>query len=245
MLSSNDGGTVQASIDSVLQLSKYRDIEVVVTDNLSKDGSQDILRRFVDKGLIKVVEERCSRGKGRELGFQASTGDYILSHMDCDDTFDAEGLDALIELYHSKCEGMMLMTQKKGSDEASNITMAPRELLTKIGGWRDLNWGEDWDLWARAGGIGKYVFVPYPTGRPPHRTVMVRYGIYRGAKSSFAMRSRKYTEAIRTGRRMFKPGEHISIPQRLVYYLARVSVSLRRNYLAPVPDPDFSEFPAS
>ena len=57
------------------------------------------------------------------------------------------------------------------------------------------------------------------------------------------MRRTKYADAIRSGRRMFKPGEHISASQRLVYYLARTTVALKRNYLQPVPDPDFSEFP--
>jgi hypothetical protein len=138
---------------------------------------------------------------------------------------------------------MVLMTQKKDSDEASNVTVAPRRLLAEIGGWRDLNWGEDWDLWARAGGLGKYAFVPYPLEKPPHRGIKVRYGIYSGPRSNFSMRRKKYTDAIRSGRQMFKPGEHVSIAQRLTYYLARGSVILRRNYLSPVPNPDFSEFP--
>jgi hypothetical protein len=53
----------------------------------------------------------------------------------------------------------------------------------------------------------------------------------------------KHTDAIRTGRRVFEPGEHVSIAQRFVYSLAKGSVMLRRSYLKPVPDPDFSEFP--
>lgn len=242
MLSSNDGETVKASLDSVLELSDHRKVEVVVVDNLSRDKSREILHGYRDAGSIVLIEQSCSRGKGRELAFEASKGDYVLSHMDCDDVFDAKGLDALIDTYHSKCEGMLLMTQKKGSDEASNITMAPRRLLVDLGGWRDLNWGEDWDLWARAGGRGKYTFVPYPLDKPPHTSIKVRYGVYSRPRGSFGMRRRKYTDAIRTGRRMFKPGERISIAQRLVYYLARGSVMLRRDYLTPVPDPDFSEF---
>jgi len=231
-------------VDSVLELSKYRNVEVVVVDNLSRDRSREFLRDFRDSGSIVLIERACSRGKGRQLAFEASKGDYILSHMDCDDVFDASGLDTLLDLYHSKCEGLVMMTQKKDSNEASNITIAPRRLLKELGGWRDLNWGEDWDLWARAGGIGKYFFVPYPLDKPPHRSIKVRYGIYSSPGSSFSMRRRKYIDAIRTGRRMFKPGEHVSVPQKLVYYLARGSVMLRRNYLSPVPDPDFSEFPA-
>lgn len=243
MLCSNDGESVKASVDSVLELGKYRRLELVVVDNLSNDGSQDFLRRYRDAGSIKLIEQGCSRGEGRQLGFRASSGDYVLGHMDCDDVFDAEGLNAMLDTYHSRYEGMLLMTQKKGSDEASNITIGPRSLLEELGGWRDMNWGEDWDLWARADGLDKYAYLPYPLEKPPHRIIKVRYGIYGNPMSRFGMRSQKYSDAIKTGRRMFKTGEPMSASQRTAYYAARIGVMLRRSYMTPVPDPDFSEFP--
>jgi len=52
----------------------------------------------------------------------------------------------------------------------------------------------------------------------------------------------KYSDAIRIGRRVFEPGEHISIAQRLAYLAARSSVALKRNYLEPNPAPDFGEY---
>jgi len=245
MLCFNDGATVGPSVESALELSNYRTVEVAVVDNLSTDGSQDVLKGLKREGRIALIERRCTRGAGRQLGFEATSGDYVISHMDCDDVFDARGLDSLISLYHSKCEGKVMMTRKKGSDEASNITIAPRPLLKSLGGWRDLNWGEDWDLWARAAGPGRYAYLPYPVDNPPHHSVKVRYGVYEGPRRSFRMRRTKYADAIRSGRRMFKPGEHVSVSQKLTYYLARASVMLRRDYLAPVPDPDFSEFPSA
>lgn len=242
MLCSNDGETVEASVKSVLALSSYRRVEVVVVDNMSTDGSLAILESFAARGQIKLIERNCSRGKGRQLGFEASSGDYVLGHMDCDDVFDAGGIDSLLATYHSSHEGMLLMTQKKSTPEASNITIAPRNLLEELGGWRDLNWGEDWDIWARSAALEKYTYLPYPIENPPHSNIKVRYGIYRGPISSFTMRRRKYADAIRSGRRMFKVGEHVSASQRLIYYLVKGSIMLRRNYLTPVPDPDFSEF---
>jgi glycosyltransferase involved in cell wall biosynthesis len=242
MLCSNDGETVKESLDSVLDLSRLRRAQVVVVDNMSSDGSRDVLRQYDEAGLIRLIERKCSRGEGRELAFRSSTGDYVLAHMDCDDVFDATGLNLLIERYHLSYEGKLLMTQKKGSDEASNITIAPRSLLTELGGWRDLNWGEDWDLWARANGRGKYAYLKYPLESPPHRRIKVRYGIYEGPLSRLGMRSHKYSDAIKTGRRMFKTGERMSASQRLAYFLAKAGVTVRREYMAPVPNPDFSEF---
>jgi glycosyltransferase involved in cell wall biosynthesis len=243
MLCSNDAETVSASVESVIGLSKFRSIDVVVVDNMSRDGSQEVLRRLAQEGKIKLIEQKCSRGKGRQLAFEASRGDYVLGHMDCDDVFDAEGLDYLLGIYHTRFKGMLVMTMKRGSDEASNITIAPRPLLEELGGWRDLNWGEDWDLWARASGMSKYTYLPYPYETPPHRSIKVRYGIFREPTSRFGMRRSKYADAIKSGRSMFRAGEHVSISQKLTYYLAKANVALRRNYLYPVPDPNFSEFP--
>jgi glycosyltransferase involved in cell wall biosynthesis len=243
MLCYNDRGTARESVESVLELSKYRRTEIVVVDNLSTDGSREVLRQLRDDGKISLIERRCTRGAGRQIGFESTSGEYILSHMDCDDIFDAEGLDSLLSTYHSIHEGKVMMTQKKGSDEASNITVGPRQLLGSLGGWRDLNWGEDWDLWARAAGAGQYAYLQYPMTTPPHRSMKVRYGIYSGIRSSFKMRRTKYADAIRSGRRMFKTGEKVSLSQRLIYYMAKGGVALRGDYLVPVPDPDFSEFP--
>jgi glycosyltransferase involved in cell wall biosynthesis len=239
MLCSNDGEAVKASVESVLALSNCRRVEVVVVDNQSTDGSLEFLKGFRERGQIKLIERSCSRGRGRQLAFEASSGDYVLGHMDCDDVFDAEGIDSLLNAYHSSHEGMLLMTKKKGSAEASNITIAPRPLLEELGGWRDLNWGEDWDLWARSSGLKKYTYLPYPVEKPPHRSIKVRY---RRPKSTFSVRRQKYADAIRSGRTTFKAGERVSVPQRLIYYLAKGSVMLSRNYFTPVADPDFSEF---
>ena len=72
MLCSNDGRTVEASVQSVLALSKTRRLEVVVVDNLSADGSASSLRRLRDEGQIILIEKRCTRGEGRQLAFGAS-----------------------------------------------------------------------------------------------------------------------------------------------------------------------------
>ena len=214
MLCSNDGRTVEASVQSVLALSKTRRLEVVVVDNLSADGSASSLRRLRDEGQIILIEKRCTRGEGRQLAFGASKGEYVLGHMDCDDIFDATGLDSLLFRYHAEFEGRALMTKRTESSEASNITIAPREILAQVGGWRPLNWGEDWDLWARLANAGVYSFVPYPIQNAPHRTVMVRRHRYSGALRAFRVSVSKYWVTVRTGRRVFDPGRGCRSPRR-------------------------------
>jgi glycosyltransferase involved in cell wall biosynthesis len=241
MLCSNDAETVRQSIESVLELSKYRRVEVIVTDNESEDGSQKVLQEFAGEGAITVIERKCNRGAGREVAFQASKGEYILSHMDCDDVFNASGIDSLITSYHSYFEGKALMTKKKGSAEASNITIAPRAILAQVGGWRPLNWGEDWDLWARLANVGLYVFFPYPTENAPHSTIKVRTERYAGPSHGFSVRVSKYADAMRSGRSVFHSGEHVSPAQWVAFAFARAGVLIGGSSLAPVPNPEFNE----
>jgi glycosyltransferase involved in cell wall biosynthesis len=245
MLCSNDGETVEASVRSVLELSQYRNTEVIVVDNLSTDRSADSLRKLRDEGLITLIEQRCKRGEGRQLAFNASKGKYVLSHMDCDDIFDAAGIDSLIARYHAEFEGRALMTKKRDSPEASNITIAPRLVIEQVGGWRPLNWGEDWDLWARLASIGVYSFTPYPVQSPPHKTIKVRTERYAGPTRGFGVRVSKYMDAIRMGRKVFDPGEHVSLVQKMALATAKVRMATKGESLFPVPNPGFAEFTSS
>ena len=242
MLCSNDGATVKETLDSVLTLSAFLPTEVVVADNMSTDGSAKLLRQYRDGGLIKLVEKKCSRGEGRQLAFEASSGAYILAHMDCDDLFSAKGVYALISSYHTNHEGNMIMTRRQDAREASNITIAPRRMVEELGGWRDLNWGEDWDLWARAYAAKKYSYVTYPSDDPPHLKITVRERRYSGLSRGFDVRVEKYSDAIRARREVFHQGESISLVQRLAYFGAKARVAFRRDYLEPAPPPDFGEY---
>ncbi len=115
-------------------------------------------------GAIKLVTERCSRGEGRQIAFENSSGDYIVAHMDMDDTFKPS-LISLLELYHQRCEGNLLLAifnAKKQLRGVQNIIISTRELMASLGGWRDLQRFEDWDLWSRAAKIGKYCWTEFP-----------------------------------------------------------------------------------
>jgi glycosyltransferase involved in cell wall biosynthesis len=241
MLCSNDAETVKASVDSVLELSKYRKVEVVVVDNMSRDGSQELLRSYRDAGFVTLIERRCSRGEGRQLAFETSSGRYVLSHMDCDDIFSAPGISSLISRYHDDYEGKALMTKQRDSPEASNVTIAPRDILERIGGWRPLNWGEDWDLWARLASVGLYRFMPYPADNPLHVSIKIRTERYSGPSHGFWVRVSKYADAIRSGRSVFSKGENVSAAQRAALAVAKARVLVKRDVLTPVPNPEFAE----
>jgi glycosyltransferase involved in cell wall biosynthesis len=241
MLCSNDGKTARKSIESLATLSKFIDFEIIVTDNMSNDGSREILRELLKGGAIQaLIEQKCTRGKGRQLALEKARGNYILCHLDCDDTFSAVGINSLVRIYHEKYEGMMMMTRRTEGGY-SNITLAPRQLILELGGWRDINWSEDWDLWARAGARGKYVNVPYPYSDPPHTFVTVRQDRHDSIVKRMQARYGKYRDCYRIGRSPFAGDSHVSSFQALISWVAKAVVNLKRDKLTAVSNPDFKD----
>jgi hypothetical protein len=111
-----------------------------------------LLEELSDSGRIRLLTKKCSRGVGRQLAFAASSGDYIISSVDLDDEIKPL-LKEAINLYHESFEGCFMLME--------GFSIAPRKLIEEIGGWRDLQTGEDWDLWVRAASVKKFAFVPF------------------------------------------------------------------------------------
>jgi glycosyltransferase involved in cell wall biosynthesis len=241
MLCSNDGRTLKESIETLAALSKFVRMEIIVTDNMSRDGSREILRGLLKEGVIQeVIEQKCTRGKGRQLALEKARGDYVLCHLDCDDTFSAVGINSLITLYHEKYEGMMMMTRRTEGGH-SNITLAPRKLILELGGWRDINWNEDWDLWARADAEHKYVNMPYPYSDPPHTFVTVRQDRDDNVFKRIWARYGKYRDCYRIGRSPFTGDSHVSATQSIISWVAKTVVSVRQQKLTAVTNPEFKD----
>jgi glycosyltransferase involved in cell wall biosynthesis len=148
----NSVQTIRQSLQSILDQIDA-DFEVVVVDNFSTDGSYQVLKGLADIGRIRLTQARCSRGKGREIAFEMSKGKYIIANMDMDDIFKPR-LRELLARYHLVAEGQLLWAESKmkgkGFWGSEHITVAPRSLLSQLGGWRDLQLFEDRELCGRA-----------------------------------------------------------------------------------------------
>ena len=142
--------TLRQCLESVLSQIDS-DFEVVVSDNFSTDGSREILEEYAENGKIKLIIEYSNRGRGRQIAFENSKGDYIISGIDTDDVIKPVLKDVL-RLYHEKHEGYML--------SFGTIHIIPRHLVIDIGGWRDLQWGEDVDFAFRIESMGKIHYFP-------------------------------------------------------------------------------------
>ena len=138
-----------------------------MVDSESEGYAKWVLDHYKDRH--KLITQECSRGRGRQIAFENSTGDYIITNLDMDDYFK-DSLKELLKLYHGKAEGNLLVAltyweQKEPGTlqrARSFCTIVPRNLLAELGGFRDLQYAEDWDLWCRAARAGKYRWLCFP-----------------------------------------------------------------------------------
>ena len=216
----NNGPTVKRSLESMLNQIDST-FEIVVVDNKSTDGSQEILQEYSDKGTLKLTSVRCSRGRGREIAFQRSSGDYIISNLDFDDVFKPR-LREFLETYKSKCDGELLWarsTDSRGFWEGENFMISPRSLLSRLGGWRDLQFGEDWELARRAARVGSYRWTDFQLLESMNSHAERKTPIGR-----MRFRYERYRDLLRCGRSVFKNGEHVSITQMVPFIIAKLSL---------------------
>ena len=79
----------------------WADVEVVVVDNGSTDGSLEVIRPFGD--AIRLVRQpvNIGQGQGYNLGFEAARGDWIL-WLDADDRLDPEAIATCMALVNPR-----------------------------------------------------------------------------------------------------------------------------------------------
>ena len=218
----NEFPTVRESIGSLLsQLNT--EYEVVVVDNFSKDGTYEVLQEFGRSHGVKVIQERCSRGMGRQIALENSTGEYVIANLDLDDIF-LPVLQGLVAGYHRRAEGKLMAafnsppTPGGKAGWSQNVTIGPRELIKSIGGWRDLNIYEDWDIWSRAARADGYRWTSLRFARNDSLPSEAK-----GALNRLRRRIERYRNRIRLGLVVFTPGEKVGLSQRVAYATARIT----------------------
>ena len=86
----------------VAQSDAKANIECIIVDDCSPDGSMDIVRRFVDNYqgavLFRTLRHEVNRGisAARNTGVEAATGDYVF-FIDSDDYLMEHGLKTLVD----------------------------------------------------------------------------------------------------------------------------------------------------
>lgn len=132
----NTVDTVRESLESILKQID-NSFEVIVVDNNSRDGSKKILKEFQEQGKIKLISAKCSRGKGRQIAFENSKGETLITNMDMDVIFKPK-LKELLKIYSQ--------LNKDKEFIVAPVPIISREIIEKVGGWRDLQRDEDVEL---------------------------------------------------------------------------------------------------
>jgi len=195
----NNAYVIDDSLHSLLQsLSPLKvDYELVISDNYSTDNTFEKLlnwkRRLGRK--IKIIRAKCSRGKGREIALENTEGEYV-AYVDFDCIFDKEFGDIVNKL----CG---ICRENEAWRLSFGFGFSTRKTIMKtIGGWRDLNFGEDWELMARAAKNG--VKLKTIAIKPPFRNIRTSdkgaYGEQRYTRNYFKYlqrRMRNILDAVR------------------------------------------------
>jgi len=94
---------IRAAIEATIR-NTYKNKEIIVIDDASKDNTYKIAKEYADKGLIKILHrEEASGSKAAALnyGFQFSTGDLILC-MDGDTILDRSAISNAVRYFEKE-----------------------------------------------------------------------------------------------------------------------------------------------
>jgi len=94
----NEIQTIEALVEAVEQ-SPVRDKEIILVDDASTDGTQELIRQKLESRVQRVIYHEKNRGKGAALrtGFAAATGDVVLI-QDADLEYSPEEYPDLLDL---------------------------------------------------------------------------------------------------------------------------------------------------
>jgi hypothetical protein len=113
----NEAASLEALLDSLLAKQLPRlDIEIIVVESNSTDGTREIAVRYGDHPRVRVILEDRPRGKGHAVrtGLAEARGDFILI-QDADLEYDLEDYDALLEPLITGREAFVLGSRHSGS----------------------------------------------------------------------------------------------------------------------------------
>jgi Glycosyl transferase family 2 len=167
---------VEDAIRSVLDQT-VPPLEVIVVDDGSDDGIEDVVARYADR--VRFLRHESNRGAGAAMntGARAAEGDYVVL-IGADDLFAPERLAALGELGQARPDLGLLTTDawvavgdevfRRHHDHTYPFEVAnqrreilrrnfvfghaavAREIFLELGGFDEsIRWTSDWELWAR------------------------------------------------------------------------------------------------
>lgn len=175
----NQADYLEATIKSVLD-QKYPNLEYIIADNASTDGSVEIIRRYAKK-YPKIIRWQSKPDKGQSNAInqclKKATGD-IVAYINSDDYYFPDTFKTVVSYFNSHPERLWLVGDCQVSDPKLTWTFAlkhlwpiqlhpfflqvfntvnqpsvflTKELVKKVGLFDEsLNYVFDYDYWLRA-----------------------------------------------------------------------------------------------
>jgi len=189
---------VREAVDSALRQT-YPDVEVVVVDDGSADGTKQVLAPYIKKKQIRYVYQKNKGLAGaRNTGIRNSSGEYV-AFLDADDLFLPEKVEGQVEVFEANQSYAVCYSDLLHFDEGGRsyrhrykypsgdilepllhkqfinplTVMARRKLFDKYGYFDEkLRRSEDWDLWLRWAQAGvKFYYLDRPLAKYRIRSV--------------------------------------------------------------------------
>lgn len=166
----NRSDLLKRAIESVVEQT-WENIEIVVVDDASDDGTSELLEQLSKKHRITVIRNEIAKGAAasRNIAIENSTGEFITG-LDDDDFWRPKRVEFLMEEfedgYSAVCSNDRMMmgekefVWKKPSvislddllfyNRVGNQVLTKKEYLQVIGGYdEELPSAQDYDLWIR------------------------------------------------------------------------------------------------
>ncbi len=161
---------------------KYENLEIIVVDQESEDGTQQIAKKYTNKVLVTKGDKFYSAPPvSRNMGAKISHGKYLL-HIDSDMELTPLIISKGVEIFESNPDILGLKIHEKdigegfwsrakllerkcyiGYDAIEAARFFRREIFFSLGGYdENLRSSEDWDMSKRVNAMGKIDSIPMP-----------------------------------------------------------------------------------
>ena len=113
----NQAKFLEETILSVLNQT-YRDIEYIIIDGGSTDGSVDIIKKYADRLTYWISENDRGQAHAINKGFEKCTGD-IFAYLNSDDLLELDAVEKIVNAYQQEPNAAIIYGKCTNIDEQS------------------------------------------------------------------------------------------------------------------------------
>jgi glycosyltransferase involved in cell wall biosynthesis len=134
----NYGKYIRKALTSCLNQT-YRNIEIIVIDDGSRDDTGEIVTSFTDPRIIYRLQKNQGVSVARNKGLDAAAGEFI-TFLDADDYLMADSVKIRVDALQSYTEIGFVFTSAYSSDGTGNITYKDKKSESRFSDkfWEDL-----------------------------------------------------------------------------------------------------------